>query len=104
MCLCYLRNLSIDYNLVTCVPNWAQTNQAEDKGGSEGGSHLLGDAPVPLLELFQRISPVIPIIIGEVKVQILQRMKKLVEDIIFSPETPGSHHLYTNNSNELECH
>merc|ERR1739836_13266 len=31
-------------------------------------------------------------------------MKKLVEDIGFSPETPGNHHLYTNYCNELECH
>ena len=28
-------------------------------------------------------------------------MKKLVEYIRFSPETPGSHHLHTNNGNEL---
>ena len=86
-------------HFVTCIPHWTHANQAEDEGDSEGGSHLLGDAPVPLLELLQRISPIIPIFIGEVKVQILQRMKKLVEDIRFSPELPGSHHLYTNYCN-----
>ena len=83
----------------TCVEKWAQTNDAEDESDSKGSSHLLGDAPVPLLKLLQRKSPIIPIFIGEVKVQILQRMKKLVEDIGFSPETPGSPHLYANYCN-----
>ena len=96
--------VTINYHFVTCIPHWAQTNQAEDEGDSEGSSHLLGDAPVPLLKLLQRISPIIPIFIWEVKVQILQRMKKLVEDIGFSPETPGSPHLYANYCNKLECH
>ena len=53
---------------VTCVPHGAHANQAEDEGEGEGSSHLLGDAPVPLLELLQRISPIIPIFIWEVKV------------------------------------
>ena len=100
----YIYNLNQQKKNCTCIPHGAHANDAENEGEGEGSSHLLGDAPVPLLELLQRISPIIPIFIGEVKVQILQRMKKLVEDIGFSPETPGSPHFYANYCNKLECH
>ena len=52
----------------TCVEKWAQTNDAEDESDSKGSSHLLGDAPVPLLVLLQGVDPIIPIFIGEAKV------------------------------------
>ena len=66
---------------VTCVPHWAHANQAEDEGEGEGSSHLLGDAPVPLLELLQRISPNIPILVREAQVHNLQCVNKLSKDI-----------------------
>ena len=81
----YVYNLILNFP-VTCIPHWAQTNQAEDEGDSEGSSHLLGDAPVPLLELLQRISPIIPILVWEAQVQILQRVNELIEYIRLLPK------------------
>ena len=65
----------------TCIEKWAQTNDAEDESDSKGGSHLLGDAPVPLLVLLQGVDPIIPILVWEVHIQILENMDKLYEDI-----------------------
>ena len=81
-CWIYL-NLSVP---VTCVPNRTHANDVEDEGEGGGSSHLLGDAPVPLLELLQRISPIIPIFIGEAEVQILYSVNELIEDIRLLPK------------------
>ena len=83
---CWLNdNLILSFS-VTCIPHWTHANQAEDEGEGEGSSHLLGDAPVPLLELLQRISPIIPILIGEAEVQILYSVNELIEDIRLLPK------------------
>ena len=78
-------NLNLSFP-VTCVPHRAHANQAEDEGDGEGGSHLHGDAPMPLLELLQRISPNIPILVREAQVQILQRVNELIEYIRLLPK------------------